>query len=254
MRFCIRREISFDNSEERLRKVKDVPIELALPPKLDDFMRNRHLLMDVKRQLKEFRIPVRSVHAPHGHLADETFKSWAQVVIGFAESVGSEIVVFHPEKQPEETRKDLRTTALLNVKQVQDRTRVTVALETFWDEGRVLTPDEIMEHHLPMVLDTSLVPKPEIIWIIESYRTHLVNVHLSAVTQSGGRNAPPQQFRPVDSDPFCLDVLDRLYELKWNGEVTLEYMPWLASKSVEDRKLLERIYQYQHNTTVPDLA
>jgi hypothetical protein len=39
-----------------------------------------------------------------------------------------------------------------------------------------------------------------------------------------------------------MDVLDRLQELQWGGLVTLEYMPWLHAKVLEDRKLLERIY------------
>jgi len=39
-----------------------------------------------------------------------------------------------------------------------------------------------------------------------------------------------------------MDLLDRLQELGWQGLVTLEYMPWLHAKVLEDRKLLERIY------------
>jgi hypothetical protein len=247
MRFCIRREINFANSEERLGRVEGVPIEIALPPNLEDFLENRHRLLDVKRQIKKFKVPVRSVHAPHGHLADATFRNWAGGVIGFAEAVGSEIVVFHPETSSKEMRRKGQEAAILNLKYVQDRTQAIVAVETFREEDRVLTPDEIMENHLPMVLDTSLVPKPEITWIMESYRTHVVNLHLSAVIHNE-RHAATGRFRPVDSDPFCLDILDRLQELEWKGVVTLEYMPWLSAKSMEDRHLLERIYH--QNTEV----
>ena len=247
MRFCIRKEIGFNNSEERLQKVRGVPIELALPPDINDFVQDRHGLVEVKKQLARFRIPVLSVHAPHGHLADETFKSWAPQVVGFAESIGCGTVVFHPEKRSDAMRKDLHATVLLNMKHVQDRTRVLIAIETFWDLDRVLTPDEIMEHHMPMVLDTSLIPKSEITWIIESYHTHVVNVHLSAVAPGGEREEAGRQFRPIDNDPFCLDLLDRLHELKWKGVVTLEYQPWMSGKSVEDRQLLERIYHLQQN-------
>jgi hypothetical protein len=124
---------------------------------------------------------------------------------------------------------------------MQERTSVTIAIETLWDYNLVLNPDDIMEKHLPMVLDTSRIPKTEITWIIESYRTQIVNVHLSAV-EPGGKTDISRQFKPVDSDSFCLDILDRLQELGWSGLVTLEYMPWLSSKSIEDRVLLERIY------------
>ncbi len=247
MRFCIRREISFANSEERLRRVEGVPIEIALPPKIEDFLEHRQLLINVARQLKEFGIPVRSVHAPHGPMADDAFRNWAPSVAGFAESVGAEIAVFHPERRHNGNGADGQSAALTNMQYLRNRTSVTVALETFWENDRVLTPDDIMEHHLPMVLDTSLVPKPEITWILESYHTHIVNVHLSAVAPPGEMQVGTRQFRPVDSDPFCLDILDRFQELTWNGVVTLEYMPWLASKSMEDRLLLERIYRpYQY--------
>ena len=241
MRFCIRREIDFANSRKQLEQVRGIPIELALPSSLDIFLRDQHLLAEVERQIREFDIPVRSVHAPHGELGHSSFRNWAGKIIQFAEALGTEILVFHPEERPEAARHDEQSSALLNMKYLQDRTGVMIAVETLWDKDRVLTPDEIMEHRLPMVLDTSYIPKTEITWIIESYRTHLVNVHLSAVTPGGGRTAG-RQFRPIDNDPFCMDLLDRLHELAWDGVVTLEYVPWLSGKAVEDRKLLEQIY------------
>jgi len=81
-----------------------------------------------------------------------------------------------------------------------------------------------------MVLDTSRLPKSEIMWVIETYHTHIVNLHLSAVTRERGLNGIAKQYQPVERDNFCLDLLDRLQELEWNGVVTLEYMPWLHAK------------------------
>jgi sugar phosphate isomerase/epimerase len=241
MQFCIRRGIDFENSRKQLEPVRGIPIELALPSSLDIFLRDQHRLADVERQIREFAIPVHSVHAPHGELGHNSFRNWAGKIIQFAEALGSPMLVFHPEERPEGTRKDEQSSALLNIKYLQDRTGVMIAVETMWDTDRVLTPDEIMEHRLPMVLDTSYIPKTEVTWITESYRTHLVNVHLSAVTPGGGRTAG-RQFRPIDNDPFCMDLLDRLHELGWGGVVTLEYLPWLSRKAIDDRKLLERIY------------
>lgn len=243
MRFCIRRGIDFANSRKQLEQVRGIPIELALPSSLDLFLRDQHRLSDVERQLREFEIPVRSVHAPHGELGESSFKNWAGRIIQFAEALGAEILVFHPEERSEGTRREEQSSALQNIKYLQDRTAVTIAVETLWDKDRVLTPDEIMENRLPMVLDTSYIPKTEVTWIIESYRTHLVNVHLSAVTP-GGERTIGRQFRPIDNDPFCLDLLDRLHELGWEGVVTLEYVPWLSAKAIEDRKLLEQIYTH----------
>ncbi|MFA5073002.1 MAG: hypothetical protein WC539_03805 [Nitrospirota bacterium] len=242
MRFCIRYSIDFENSEERLRKVKGVPLELSLQPTLQDLLKNRHWLMEVRHLINEFRIPVWSVHAPQLHFTNEFFRNAARLIIAFAEAVGSEVVVFQPELQAIAVKRDEQTRALENMLLLQKNTRVTIAVETFFDQGRILTPDEIMKNHLPMVLDTSLIPKPEITWIIESYRTHMVNVHLSAVMPGGKRGIAGRQFRPVENDPFCLDVLDRLHELEWNSIVTLEYLPWLSEKSIEDRRLLEHIY------------
>ncbi len=245
MRFCVRREIGLTNSEERLSRFENVPIEIALPPDLDDFLRNRHRLSDVKLYVDKFNIPVRSVHAPHGDLADRTFMDWAGEVIGLADDLGAETAVFHPEARPGESRCSGQSLAVGNIKFLQDRTKVTVAVETFWEDDRVLTPDEIMDNRLPMVLDTSRIPKPAITWIMESYHTHVKNVHLSAVATGSEHPAAIRQFRPIDNDPFCMDILDRFHELGWNGVVTLEYLPWLSSKSVEDRHLLERIYRRQ---------
>ena len=241
MRFCIRKGIDFENSRKQLEQVRGIPVELALPCSLETLLRDQHRLADVEKQVRELDIPVRSVHAPNGELAHGSFRDWAGMIIQFAEALGSEMLVFHPEERLDGTRQDEQSSALMNMKYLQERTEVMIAVETLWDTDRVLTPDEIMEHRLPMVLDTSYIPKPEVTWIIESYRTHLVNLHLSAVTP-GSERTEGHQFRPIDNDPFCMDVLDRLHELDWDGVVTLEYLPWLSGKAIEDRKLLERIY------------
>jgi hypothetical protein len=70
----------------------------------------------------------------------------------------------------------------------------------------------------------------------------MVNLHLSAVIREKGLKGIARQHQPIDRDSFCLDLLDRLQELGWSGVVTLEYMPWLHTKVLEDRNLLERIY------------
>jgi hypothetical protein len=193
-------------------------------------------------QVKEFNVPVESVHAPDGHLADNTFAEWAGMVVEVAEAVGAPIVVLHPEPVPKGTAGPDHQAVIDNIQLLQDRTGVTVAMETFWDVPRVLMPDEIMQSQMPMVLDTSRMPKSEIMWVVETYHTHIVNLHLSSVIRDRGLGGIERQHQPVERDGFCMDVLDRLQELQWGGLVTLEYMPWLHAKVLEDRKLLERIY------------
>ncbi len=242
MRFCIRQPITFADSNARLRGLSGVPIELAFPPELVEFLAGKDRMQDVVRQVKEHHVPVCSVHAPDGHLADETFGAWAGRVVQAAESMAAPIVVLHPEPAPPGAKAADQEAVLGNIRHLQDRTSVTIAMETFWDTPRVLTPDQIMRNQLPMVLDTSRMPKPEITWVIESYHTHIVNLHLSSVIRDRGLKGIARQHQPIDRDGFCMDLLDRLQELEWGGVVTLEYMPWLHAKVLEDRKLLERIY------------
>ncbi len=241
MRFCIRQQISYANSADRLRKLQGVPIELALPSELDEFLEGKDRLDDVAGQVKSFQVPVYSVHAPDGHLADGTFLDWAGTVAQLAEAVNAGIMVLRPEPLHSGQAGDHRA-ALDNILRLQDRTPVTIAIQTFWDTARVLTPDAIMRHQIPMVLDTSRLPKPEILWAVETYHTHIVNVHLSAVTRDRGLKGIVRQHQPIDRDGFCMDLLDRLQELGWSHVVTLEYMPWLLDKVMEDRGLLDRIY------------
>ncbi len=242
MYFCVRRQIEYTNSDERLKRLSGVPIELSLPQDLEVFLKDKERLKDVEQHVKTHDVPIYSVHAPGGRLADGRFVDWAGKAVQFAEAVGAGIVVFHPEIAGEERGALDHATVVENIRHLQDRTGVTLAAETFWDVRRVLSPDQIMREGLPMVLDTSLLPKPEITWFIESYHTHIVNLHLSAVTRDRGLKGIARRYQPVERDSFCLDLLDRLQELGWGGVVTLEYMPWFHSKVLEDRRLLDRIY------------
>ena len=242
MRFCIRRQIDFSNSNGKLKNLQGIPIELAFPPDVNEFQSGRDRLVDVERQVKSCRVPVYSVHAPEGCLANKAFLDWAWKSVQFAEAVGAGIVVLHPEKEQPGAGATADCSALDNIRHLQDRTQVRIAVETFWDTSRVLPPDMIMGNQIPMVLDTSRLPKSEITWVIETYHTHIVNIHLSAVTRDQGLKGIARQHQPIDRDGFCMDLLDRLQELAWNGVITLEYMPWLHEKVLEDRKLLERIY------------
>lgn len=242
MRFCIRQPITFSTSSDRLRKVSGVPIELAFPQDLEEFLAGKDQLQDVVRQVSDHKVPVLSVHAPDGHLADDLFGEWAGLVVQTAEALRAPIVVLHPEPAQKGFAEPAHRAVIDNIHHLQDRTKVTIAMETFWDIPRILMPDEIMESQLPMVLDTSRMPKSEILWVIESYHTHIVNLHLSSVIRDRGLKGIARQHQPIDRDGFCMDLLDRLQELEWQGLVTLEYMPWLHAKVLEDRKLLERIY------------
>jgi hypothetical protein len=242
MYFCIRRQIDYSNSDDRLSKLRGVPIELAFPQDLVEFLLDKDGLAVVERQVKDYEVPVYSVHAPEGHLTDGNFIEWAGKVVQFAEAVGSGIMVLHPEAVAADSGDQGHLSVIENIRHLQERTRVVIAMETFWDKKRILTPDQIMNASLPMVVNTSRLPKSEITWVIETYHTHIVNLQLSAVIRDIGLKGIAKQYQPVERDNFCLDLLDRLQELEWNGVVTLEYMPWLHAKVLDDSKLLDRIY------------
>ncbi|MDA8098611.1 MAG: hypothetical protein M0042_03165, partial [Nitrospiraceae bacterium] len=209
MRFCIRQRIDFQNSNARLAKLNGVAVELAFPHDLEEFLQGTGSIGHVESQVKSHGVSVYSVHAPDGHLSDETFIDWAGKVVQFAEAVGASVMVLHPEKISE-TRNGNRDAVIGNIQHLQDRTKVTIGVETFWGAPRVLSPDAIMQSQLPMVLDTSYLPKPEILWVIESYHTHIVNLHLSAVTRDRKLKGFAYKHQPVDRDGFCMDILDRL--------------------------------------------
>jgi hypothetical protein len=239
MYFCIRREIDQLNSDDRLSKLRGVPIELAFPQDLAEFLKDKDHLVEVERQVKDYEVPVYSVHAPDGHLADGNFIDWAGKAVQFAEAVGSGIMVLHPEAAVPDAGDLDHLSVIENIRHLQERTRVVIA-GTFWDEKQVLTPDKIMNQACPWYWTPP--SRVRIIWVIETYNTHIVNLHLSAVTRDRESEGIAKQNQPVERDNFCLDLLDRLQELEWNGVVTLEYMPWLQAKVLEDRKLLDRIY------------
>jgi hypothetical protein len=245
MRFCVRHSVDFADCSSRLSKAEGVPIELAFTQELDEFLKGKDRLPDVLRQVTEHQVPVYAVQAPEGPLADAAFPEWAGEVVRFGEAVGAGIVVFRPEAADAGAAGKEVTMALENIRNLQARSRPILAVGTFRDRLRLLSPDEIMRHQLPLVLDTSQLPKSEITWIVEAYHARVVNLHLSAVIRDEELEGIEWKHQPIDRDGFCLDVLDRLQELGWNGLVTLDYMPWLFAKVVEDQMLLERIYGVQ---------
>jgi hypothetical protein len=75
------------------------------------------------------------VHAPQGELGHSSFLNWAGRLIQFAETLGSEMLVFHPEERAEGTRQDEQSAALQNMKYLRPY-GVMIAVETLWDKDR----------------------------------------------------------------------------------------------------------------------
>jgi len=240
MRFSIRRGVNLQSLEESLAGLVGIPIELALPHKLDQFLPDMDRLDDLAAHVQDTGIIVSSVHAPQGRLADEGFMQWAVPTMHFAEKTGAPVAVFHPESVPKLSKPSAQSIALRNVKRLQSDTSVTVAIETFGSAKRVLTPEEVIERGLPLVLDTSHLFVRRIFEIIEAYHAGIVGVHLSEIRydDEAGHDLPHM---PVAS--YGIEVLQALRTRGWDGNVTLEYLPQYHDRLIPDRQALEELFK-----------
>ena len=233
MRFAIRREILLPGYEERLADLSGIPIELALPYQLEEFLPVQSLLPAVDAFARAQNVIVQSVHAPQGRLTDEHFMDWALATAKFAELLGADVVVFHPENCKKACRADQQILALQNIKRLHKSTTRYVAVETFGGPKRILTPEEIGRYRIPMVLDASHLFPERTMEIIEKYSSHISVVHLSEPRDG-------RQHMPVEG--FGFQVLDALQAKGWNGSVTLEYLPDFHNRLIPDMVMLQERY------------
>lgn len=235
MKFAIRQEVSLNDFPARLFQIGRMPVELALPYKLEDYLEQaqKGFLEALAASVKFCGTVVSSVHATQGHLTDPGFMTWALETVRFAEEVGAGVVVFHPEQSRKDRRLDFQVMALQNLKRLRRETEITVAVETFGGPKRILSPEEIGEKGLPMVLDTSHLFMERTLGVIRRYHKSIVLVHLSEPRDG-------RQHMPVEG--FGFDVLDTLKAVGWEGPVTLEYLPEFHSELVPHVEVLERMY------------
>ncbi|OPY05865.1 MAG: hypothetical protein A4E61_00149 [Syntrophorhabdus sp. PtaB.Bin184] len=237
MKFSIRRDVSLTSYAHDLSGLEGTPIELALPYKLEDFLAGMAHLDDVAAYVRSAGIIVNSLHAAQGRLSDESFLSWALPTVQFAEMVEANVAVFHPESVPKLSKPSAQSIALRNVKRLQRETPTVVAMETFGNAKRVLTPEEIIEFKLPLVLDTSHLFVERIFQVIEAYSQGIVVLHLSELRGEGKESLP---HLPVES--YGIEVLQALKARNWDGNVTLEYLPQFHDRLIPDRQALEEIF------------
>jgi len=224
MKFCIRRSVHFDDFNRWFSGLEGVPLELALPHDMQEFWSVAGRFGELAAYVRDNGFLVSSVRAPHGRLSGNAFMAWAPQVTRFAERTGARLVVYHPEGNIARTRKPrFQATALGNIKALQGRTPVTVAIETFGKKSRIFTPSEIMEHCLLMVLDTGHVDEEDSFELIEQYSGSIIAVHLSenSINPTSGRKA----MNHLPAESYGIEVLKALQARGWNGTVTLEYLP-----------------------------
>jgi len=248
MKFSIRRDVGLSNIQQNLSGLEGIPIELALPYKLEDFLATMDRLDDLTAFVLFHNIIVNSVHAPQGRLSDEAFMSWALPTVQFAQKVGASVAVFHPESVPKLSKPSAQTMALGNLRRLKRETDIVVAIETFGNAKRVLTPEETIEIKLPMVLDTSHLFVPRIFEIIHAYHSGIVSLHLSEMRydDTAGHDLP---HLPVAS--YGIEVLEALRAKDWSGNVTLEYLPQFHDQLIPDRTTLEELFASQFDNSPP---
>jgi len=237
MKFSIRRDVSLTSYPQDLSGFEGIPIELALPYVLDSFLAGMDHLDDLAAYVQSAGIIVCSVHAAQGRLSDEAFMSWALPTTHFAEKIGAGVIVFHPERTAKADRTNLQLVALANAKRLQRETDATVAIETFANPRCVLTPEEILEKKLPMILDTSHLFPERIFGIIEAYSQGIAGIHLSELRGEGKESLP---HLPVETYGFA--ILEALRATGWDGNVTLEYLPQFRGRLIPDRAALEELF------------
>ncbi|MCS7193215.1 MAG: sugar phosphate isomerase/epimerase [Candidatus Kryptonium sp.] len=238
MKFGIRQSFdTFDQFEERFRKTR-VPIELALPYQMGNYNRIRNRLPELANLLREWGTKVLSVHAPQGKLTDPDFPKWAMEVGWFAALIGVKEITLHPSRCPNEAERLMWQEEIVHIlKQLQAVCEVTFALETFEGKKRLFTPYDIIHYGLPMVLDVAHIHNhSDVMSIIEQYHASIVTVHLSAKGEE-------KHHLPIDEE--CLEVVEKLQEYRWEGNIILEYLPEYHNRLEEDLNLLREMFEHK---------
>lgn len=219
-----------------------MPVELALPYKMDDYKGIRHHLPELATQLREWGTKVLTVHAPQGRLTDPDFPNWAEEVGWFAASIGVREVTLHPSRCPKDVDRLLWQKRIVRIlKQLQATCKVIFALETFPGEKQIFTPYAIIRYRLPMVLDVAHIQNHcEVMSIIDQYHASIVTVHLSAKGQG-------KHHLPIDEE--CLEVVKRLREHRWEGNIILEYLREYHDRLQEDLDLLQKLFANPSKTS-----
>ena len=241
MKFSVHRSIHFDSFDTWLSGLEGIPIELAVPHDMQEFWSVIGSLRELAVFVRDKGLLVSSVHAPHGRLAGNAFMAWAAQVTKFADRVGARFTLFHPEDRIARAIKPrLQATALVNIKALQTRTRAWVAIETFKNRSRMFTPMEIIEHGLPMVLNTRHLLEQDALGLIARYSGNIVSVHLSENRIDPAYSGKILNHPPAES--YGIKVLKVLQDKGWDGTVTLEYLPDYHDRLIPDRQRLQELF------------
>jgi hypothetical protein len=229
MKFSIRRSVHFDDLSQWFGGSEKIPIELALPHDMQEFWSIIGRLDELKGFVRDKNIIVNSVHAPHGRLSANAFLSWALPVMRFSFRINARFCVFHPENHVAKAKKpDFQKNALAYIKTLQEKTHIPLAIETLTGNSRLFTPGEIVHYDLPMVLNASHITEQQAMELVEHYSGNIVDIRFSENTT------------PAEGPGIA--VLEALKSKRWDGSVTLEYLPENHDRLVPDRDRLKSMF------------
>lgn len=229
---------SADGLRARLEK-SSAPLEIDFPAREDELKRILSQIDEVIDALQSSRYPILSIHAHPVEMDSEEFIGQALELARIAEAAGAGSITFHPSKSMRKEERDRRRPrAVENIRAAQEKTPVTLAVETLGHSKCLFDPEEIMEYALPMVLDTTHAGWKASYRLLESYSPRIVTIHLSERTEQS-------QHQPITEQ--SLEFVDHLLDIGWKGNLILEYWPWrwgLYARDVE--KIEERIRRFRH--------
>ena len=238
MVFSIRREVDFADIPGSLAGLKGIPIELALPHRLDDLMAVKDRFGELEDFIFQNGIQVAGLHATQGSLIDDNFLSWAIPTMEFGRLFGVLYCVFHPNRCAKTRKADVQIMATQHLRELQRAVpEVRVCLESFSRPDRVYTPEEIVASPYPLVLDLSHLDPGRSYTLIEDFHPRIGIIHVSEV-------AYHEEYRKTQSHmpigPTCKKAFKLLKKARWDGVLTLEYLFEFHQRMFIDRTQLER--------------
>jgi sugar phosphate isomerase/epimerase len=212
-----------DQLEERFRAI-DFPIELALPWNYRDMWTPMEKHLDhVIHFFKERDIEILTLHGTQGRLAEEDFLRWGKLTLKIAAELDVNCVTVHPENV--KRYRDWHQRQAVEFISVMEGEKL-FSIETFGGKNRLFRPMELVEAAIPMTLDAAHIHDRDLVLgILKQNHPNIKTLHLSAVSGK-------EQHLPIDD--FCVSVVDTLVDLKWSGNVILEYLPWHHYRVRED--------------------
>ena len=214
-----------------------IPMELALPYRLVDFIETLDRLGELEEYIARVGINMICVHAAQGSLITDDFMAWARPTQDFAAHLSARYVVYHPNRTAKTRRLDMQIIARQHLKELERAVPgVPVYLESFSGSDRIYTPEEIVAGPWPLVLDLSHVDPGRAFALIEASPGNIGALHVSEVAWFDKYR---KQQSHMPAGPTCEKAFRLLKKKRWDGVMTLEYLPDFHDQMHIDRARIE---------------